>query len=87
MFRKPRRPLQPKKRSRFFPTKVFREFYFYVILPSVKYGLIVWGACRNFGSVLWNVYTVEHAARIIFNLPKDIASCDVLEGDHWHTLF
>lgn len=30
------------KRSRFLPTKVLRDFYFKVILPSVKYGLVLW---------------------------------------------
>ena len=33
------------KRSRFLPTKVLRHLYFKVILPSVKYGLVLWGAC------------------------------------------
>ena len=43
------------KRTRFSPTKVRREFYFKLILLSVEYGLVLWGACRN----LWNVYPVE----------------------------
>ena len=35
------------KRSRFLPKSVLRDFYFKVILPSVKYGLVLWGACCN----------------------------------------
>ena len=35
------------KRSRFLPKSVLRDFYFKVILPSVKYGLVLWGACYN----------------------------------------
>ena len=45
-----------------------------VILPSVQYGLILWGAC----SYLDLCCSIERlhcrAARIIFSLPKDIAS-------------
>ena len=35
------------KRSRFLPKSVLRDFYFKVILPSVTYGLVLWGACCN----------------------------------------
>ena len=35
------------KRSRFLPKSALRDFYFKVILPSVKYGLLLWGACCN----------------------------------------
>ena len=31
------------KRSRFLPKSVLRDFYFKVILSSVKYGLVLWG--------------------------------------------
>ena len=39
------------KGSRFLPTKVLRDFYFKVILPSVQYGQILWGACSNSDSL------------------------------------
>lgn len=35
------------KRCTFLPTKVLRDLYFKAILPSVQYGLILWGACSN----------------------------------------
>ena len=35
------------KRSRFLPKSVLRDFCFKVILRSVKYGLVLWGACCN----------------------------------------
>ena len=55
-----------------------REFYFKVVLPSVKYGLVLWGACRN--SNLFDSIERLHcrASRIIFNLPRDIPSKEVL---------
>ena len=75
------------KRSMFLPTKVLRDFYFKVILPSVKYGLVLWGACCD--SDLFHPIERLHcrSSRIIFNLPKDMASCDELGYDQWTTLF
>ena len=35
------------KRSKSLPTKGLRDFYFKGNLPSVQYGLILWGACGN----------------------------------------
>ena len=35
------------KRSRFLPKSVLGDFYFKVILLSVEYGLVLWGACCN----------------------------------------
>ena len=75
------------KRSRFLPTKVLWDFYFKVILLSVKYGLVLWGACCD--SDLFQSIERLHcrASRLIFNLPKDMASCDVIGYDQWPTLF
>ena len=70
------------KRSRFLPTKVLSVFYFRVILPSVQYGLILWGACGN-QDLFCSIERLHcRAARIIFNSPKDMASRYVLERDH-----
>ena len=35
------------KRSHFLPRGILKNFYFKVILPAVKYGLVLWGACWN----------------------------------------
>ena len=35
------------KKSRFLPRNVRQDLYFKVILPSVTYGLILWGSCCN----------------------------------------
>ena len=67
------------RRSRFLPKDVLINFYFKVILPSVTYGLVLWGSC--FIADLF--YSLERlhcrAARIIFNLSKDMRSLDVLK--------
>ena len=35
------------RRSRFLPKDFLTDFYFKVILPSVTYGLVLWGSCSN----------------------------------------
>ena len=71
------------KRSRFLPKEVLEDFYFKIILPSVNYGLVLWGSCCNTELI----HSIERlhcrAARIIYNLPKDMASTEVLERSAW----
>ena len=71
------------KKSRFLPRNVRQDLYFKVILPSVTYGLILWGSCCN--SDLFQSMERLHcrAARLIFNLLKDMASADVLQRAQW----
>ena len=74
------------RRSRFLPKDVLTNFYFKVILPSVTYGLVLWWSCFNadlFDSLERLHYRVT---RIIFNLPKDMRSLDLLRQADWHTL-
>ena len=73
------------KPSRFLPNGVLKEFYFKVILPSVKYGLVLWGSCCN-SDILDSIERLHcRAARIIFNLPKDMPTNDVLKSVQWFT--
>jgi len=66
------------KRSHFLPRGILKNFYFKVILPAVKYGLVLWGSCYNSNSFK-SIKTLHCiAAPIIYNLPKDMASEDVL---------
>ena len=74
------------RRSRFLPKDVLIYFYFKVILPSLTYGLVLWGSCSN--ANLFDSLERLHCrvARIIFNLPKDMRSSDVLEKADWQLL-
>ena len=74
------------RRSRFLPKDVLINFYFKVIFPSVTYSLVLWGSCFN--ADLFYSFEQLHcrAARIIFNLPKDMRSSDVLLQADWHSL-
>ena len=78
--------LELLKKSRSLPRGVRQDLYFKVILPSETYGLILWGFCCN--SDLFRSLERFHcrAARLIFNLLKDMASADVLQRTQWLTL-
>ena len=73
------------KHSRFLTRGILKDFYFKAILPAVKYGLVLWGSCCN--SDLFTSIERLHcrAACIIYNLPKDMASEDVLRYVQWPT--
>ena len=67
------------RRSGFSPKEVLINFYCTVIiLSSITYGLILWGSCLNADLVDYLERLHCRAARIIFNLPKDMTSSHVL---------
>ena len=75
------------KRSRFLPRSVRQDLYSKVILPSVIYGLTLWGSCCN-SDIFQSLERLHcRAARLIYNLPKDMASAEVLERAQWSNLF
>ena len=75
------------KSSGFLPRAILKDFYFKVILPAVKYGLVLWGSCGN-SDLFKAIERLQcRAARIIYNLPKDMASEDMLRHVQWPTFF
>ena len=58
-----------------------------MVFTALKYGLVLWGSCYN--SDLFKSIERLHcrAARIIYNLPKDMASVDVLRHVQWPSFF
>ena len=74
------------RRSRFLLKDVLLNFYFKVIFPSVTYGLVLWWSCFNADLFYSSERLHCRAARIIFNLPKDMRSSDVLIRADWHSL-
>ena len=76
------------KRSRFLPWNVLQDLYFKVILPSVtSYGLTLWGSSYNSDIFQYLERLHCRASRLIYNLPKDMASAEVLARAQWSTLF
>ena len=56
------------RRMRFLPQNQLEDFYIKVILPSVTYGLTVWGSCNK--TQLNNVGKLHaRAGRIVYGLP------------------
>ena len=69
----------------FLPRQARTDFYFGVILPSVTYGMLVWGSCgQTFFSNLESIHV--RAAKIIFNLDWCTPSKEVLTAAKWNTL-
>ena len=78
--------LELLKRSRFLPKDVLMKFYFSLILPSINYGLVLWGSCCN-SELINSIDRLQcRAARIIFNLSKDMASSEVMKTVNWSTI-
>ena len=62
------------------------DLYFNVILPSVLYGLVVWGGCGNAEQL--NSLEVLHcrAAKVIYNFPLEMPSAEIYQYTKWSTL-
>ena len=73
------------QRMRFLPQKQLGDFYTKVILPSVTYGLTVWGSCKN--THLKNLENLHaRAGRIAYGLPWNTSAEDVLMRTGWDSL-
>ena len=70
---------------RFLPQKQLEDFYTKVILPSVTYGLTVWGSCNK--THLNNLEKLHaRAERTVYGLPWDTSAEDVLMRTGWDSL-
>ena len=73
------------RRMRFLPQKQLEDFYTKVILPSVTYGLTVWGSCNK--THLNNLEKLHaRAGRIVYGLPWNTSAEDVLMRTGWDSL-
>ena len=73
------------KRIKFLPKPVLQTVYYRTILPSVLYGIVVWGSCSP--SLLEDVDRIHlRATKIIYSLPRDIHSADVRNLPLWNPI-
>ena len=73
------------RRMRFLPQKQMEDFYTKVIMPSVTYGLVLWGSCnKTHFSNLEKLHA--RAGRIVYGLPWDTSGEDVLKRTKWDSL-
>ena len=65
--------------------KTREDFYFKIIIPSVTYGLMIWGSC---GKTLMDEIEKVHvrAAKIIYGLDWCTPSEQVLATAKWNTI-
>ena len=68
------------------PTNSLEQLYFKVILPSITYGILVWGNCNK---TLFEELNKMHvrAAKIIFKCDWRYPSCEVISSSKWNTLY
>ena len=67
------------KRSRFLPKNMLLDLYFRVIMPSIVYGISVWGGLTNKEGFKALEALHCRAARIIFELPWEMSNADVMK--------
>ena len=63
------------------------DLFLKIILSSVQYELVVWGGCPN--ADLLNSLEIlrRRAARVIYNLPRDMPTNEVYQHWKWNTFF
>ena len=59
------------RKCSFLRRKSLLDLYFKVILPSVSYGITIWGNCNNLDHIKSLQALHCRAARLIYNLPRD----------------
>ncbi len=69
----------------FLPIQAKLDFYLKVVLPSITYGILIWGSC---GKTMFNELERIHvrAAKVIFGLDWYTSGKDVLAKVKWFTL-
>ena len=75
------------KKCSFLKRKSLPDLYFKVILPSVTYGIAIWGNCNNLDYIKSLKALHCRAGRLIFNLPRDTPSVQVMELTQWDSIY
>lgn len=73
------------QRMRFLPRKQWEDVWTKVILPSVTYGLTVWGSCNKTHLSKHERLHVR-VGQIVHGLPLDTSAEDVLSRTEWDSL-
>ena len=74
------------KKCSFLKRKSLLDLYFKMILPSVTYGIPIWGNCDNLDYIKSLQALHCRVGRLIFNLPRDTPSVQVMELLHWDSI-
>ena len=75
------------KRCKFLPKNMLLlDLYFRVIMPSIVYGISVWGGLTNKEGFKALEALHCRAARMILELPWEISNADVMKKANWSSL-
>ena len=74
------------KRSRFLPKNMLLALQFRVIMPSIVYGISIWGGLKTKEGFKALESLHCRAARIIFKLPWEMSDADVMKKANWSSL-
>ena len=73
------------KQIKFLPKPVLETIYYKTIIPSVLYGIAIWGSCSS--ALLDDIDRIHlRATRIINNLPQYIHSDHITNAPHWNPI-
>ena len=68
------------RRINFLPTSILETFYYKIVIPSVLYGIVIWGS----GPKLKDLEMIHiRAARLIHKLPNSFKDSDILSRVGW----
>ena len=73
------------KRIKFLPKPILETIYYKTIIPSVLYGISVWGCCSS--ALIGDVDQIHlRATRIIHNIPCNIPNDDIMKAPYWNSI-
>ena len=73
------------KRIKFLPKPILETIYYKTIIPSVLYGIAVWGSCSS--ALMDDIDRIHlRATRIIHNLPCNIPNDDIINAPYWNSI-
>ena len=71
------------RRINFLSTSILETFYYKIVIPSVLYGIVIWGS----GPKLKDLDVIHiRAARLIHKLPTSFKDSDILSKVGWMPL-
>ena len=75
------------RKCTFLTRKSLLDLYFKTMLPSVTYGITLWGNCNNCDHIKSLQALHCRTGRIIFNFPWDTPSKTVMEVTQWDSVY
>ena len=73
------------RRIKFLPSSILQTIYFRTVLPSVLYGIVVWGSCSP---ALMDDLERKHirASKLVFKLPKNSNADQLIKLKGWNNI-